>query len=113
MANPKGTPRNLRRFPKGTSGNPGGRPRGVSLTRFLYLELAKPSAEDPSVTNAELVARRVVEMAIDGDLGAIREVLDRTEGKAVARTEHGEPGAFDELADKSIEELCAMLRSVD
>ena len=103
---------NLRPFPKGRSGNPGGRPKGTSITAALRAELDRPCADDPAVTKAERIAAVLVDLALGGDLPAIREVLDRTEGKAVARQETGEPGAFEELAGKSVEELRAMLRGL-
>ena len=112
MANPHGTPRNLRAFPRGRSGNPGGRPKGRSITAALRAELDRPCADDPSVTQGERLAERLVGMALAGDLGAIREVLDRTEGKAVARTEQGDPGTFDELAHLSTEELLELLKVI-
>ena len=112
MANPNGTLRNLRSFPRGRSGNPGGRPKGQSITAALRAELDRPCADDPTVTKGERLAERLVSMALAGDLGAIREVLDRTEGKAVARTEQGDPGAFEELAYLSTEELRELLRMV-
>ena len=111
MANPYGTPQNLRAFPRGRSGNPGGRPKGQSITAALRAELDRPCADDPSVTQGERVAERLLGMAMAGDLAAIREVIDRTEGKAVARTGQGDPGEFDELAHLSTEELRRMLRT--
>src|SRR5215213_10488485 len=81
MANPTGTPRNLRTFQKGRSGNPGGRPRGLSITRFVREELLKPSAADATVTNAELVARTVVEHAVAGDPGVVKLVWEYVDGR--------------------------------
>ena len=96
MPNPTGTPRNLRAFPKGVSGNPGGRPRGWSITRLVRAELQKPSADDPTITNAEAVAARVVELAAAGD---------RVFAPLVWRYMDGEPKdapklALDELAGR-------------
>lgn len=113
MANPRGNPPTLRPFPKGRSGNPGGRPKGTGLTALLRAELEEPSAPGSGITQGEALAEKLVSLALAGDLAAIREVLDRTEGKAVARQEAGEPGAFEELADKSTEELREMLRVVE
>jgi hypothetical protein len=118
MANLHGTPRNLCAFPTGRSGNPGGRPKGRSITAALRAELDRPCADDPTVTQGERIAERLVGMALgeggvrpEVQLAAIREVLDRTEGKVVARTDQGDPGEFDELAHLSTEELRRMLRT--
>ena len=81
MANPNGNPRNLRHFPKGRSGNPGGRPRGLSITRLVREELAKPSATDATVTNAQRVAARVVERAVAGDPVFVKLVWEYVDGK--------------------------------
>ncbi len=66
MANPHGTPSNLKRFPKGQTGNPGGRPKGLSLTALVRGELQKPSEEDQSKTNGQVVAEKVVDLAKEG-----------------------------------------------
>jgi hypothetical protein len=91
--------------------NPSGRPKGRSITALLREELDKVAAGG-TATNNERVAAMLVTLAVGGDLAAIREVLDRTEGKSVARTETGDPGAFEELDSKSTEELRAMLVAV-
>ena len=113
MANPNGTPRNLRRFPRGRSGNPGGRPRGRSITAALRAELDAPCDDDLAVTKGERVAKQLVDLALAGNLAAIREVLDRTEGKAVQRQEQGEAGAFDlDLSDIPTDALKRALKRV-
>ena len=89
MANPTGNPRNLRHFPQGTSGNPGGRPRGLSITRLVREELARPSPGDSSVSNAERVAARVVERAAAGDPVFVKLVWEYVDGRpsdAMGRT---------------------------
>lgn len=40
------------------------------------------------------VIEKLYQMAVDGDMAAIREIIDRTEGKAVQAIETGE-GGFD------------------
>ena len=57
-------------FPKGTSGNPAGKPRGT-----------KNKIERPIIAlmgqHAEAVAQRVIDEALAGDLQAARLVLER------------------------------------
>ena len=67
MANPGGTPQNLKPFPKGVSGNPTGRRPGLSLTRLVRDQLEKPAAEGAQTTKAEILASMIVNLAIAGD----------------------------------------------
>lgn len=69
-----------RPFEPGQSGNPGGRPRGKSVTAALR-ELI--DAQGP-----ESVAGPLLKAAQTGDLKAIRIVLERTEGKVPDQVEH-------------------------
>jgi hypothetical protein len=70
-------------FEKGESGNPAGRPRG-SRNRIALL------MENLLSYEAEAIGRKAVEMAIKGDMAAIRLCMDRL---APARKE--EPIAFE------------------
>ncbi len=70
-----------RRFTKGRSGNPAGRPRrGQALAEMLRAELDKPGADGRS--RGERIAAKLVELAEGGDVRAIRECYDRVLGKA-------------------------------
>jgi hypothetical protein len=93
----------LRPFPKGQSGNPGGRPKAVA-TRALRAE----------ITDEDLRAiwRRCIDQAKAGDDRARQTILDRLEGRAVQRNEDGEPGPFDSLEDVDTEVLRKALRRV-
>lgn len=73
------------RWKPGQSGNPSGRPRKLPITDVLREEL-EHLGED-GVANEVAIARKLVQMARQGDLGAIREIADRTEGKARPRVE--------------------------
>lgn len=70
-------------FQKGQSGNPGGRgtdkPWREALRRALARKAGKGNGVDQSL---ELVADKVVELALSGDVSCIKEIGDRLDGKA-------------------------------
>lgn len=83
------------RFKPGESGNPNGRTKGIpnAATRYRrFLELMKNeknpvTGENDDLTVAELMDLQQIKSALDGDLAAYKEILDRLEGKAVQSTE--------------------------
>lgn len=90
------------RFRPGTSGNPGGRPKGRSLVALLRERLTgpalgprgKPGPE--GMTLGDQVVEALAIAAASGDVKAIKELLDRTEGRArQAAPEHGDVEARD------------------
>jgi DNA helicase HerA-like ATPase len=72
---------NLEPFPKGVSGNPAGRPKSITLSEALRLQLAKVSPHADERTYAEEIARVLCVNAARGNVNASREIADRTEGK--------------------------------
>jgi hypothetical protein len=70
------------RFPKGESGNTAGRPRLTKITDALREQVSEELPDAPERTIAEAIARKLIKLALGGDIAAVREVLDRTEGKA-------------------------------
>lgn len=83
------------RWKKGQSGNPGGRPKGESITAALRAALQR---EHNGRTIAELIAERLVREALSGKFPFAKEVLDRTDGKVAERHEiSGRGGAPVEL----------------
>jgi len=79
----------LRPFQPGQSGNPGGRPKKMHLTDALREELEDKGSD--GVANDVAIARKLVKMARAGNMDAIKEIGDRTEGKPRQRIEASGP----------------------
>jgi len=68
-------------FQKGKSGNPTGKPKQKALSDALMLALKRVDRDNrPAI---QRIANKLVDLAEEGDLAAIRECFDRTEGKAM------------------------------
>ncbi len=72
---------NLKPFKPGQSGNPNGRPKKALLSDALRRQLAIALPGMSERTQAEAIAAALISEAILGNVQAIREVGDRTEGK--------------------------------
>ncbi len=108
---------NQHAFQKGRSGNPAGRPKTITLSEAYRRELAKVDPTDAqNRTFAEVLAEQAVVKAKTGDVQALREIADRTEGKArqtitlsVERREQIER-AIDRMIDRAAAEGRALTR---
>jgi uncharacterized protein DUF5681 len=70
------------RFVKGMSGNPGGRPKTAKLNEALREALAANSRTKlPTETNAQYIAKDIIEQAKKGNLAAAICAGDRAEGR--------------------------------
>lgn len=80
-------------FRPGQSGNPGGRPKKLPITDALRRILGGklPASVPKASTGEDLVAFALIKKAVGGDLRAIAEIADRTEGKATERHEWSGP----------------------
>lgn len=79
MPNPNPSP--LTRFKPGEAwtGNPGGRPKGESFTAVLRELLDQ---EHPRAPNWRMAAAaRILQLAADGNLDALKWIAEKTEGK--------------------------------
>jgi len=77
-------------FKPGHSGNPGGRPK----RGWTWADLLEEAMEEELTTTdgkkdkaKKFITKRLVKMAIDGDLGAQKEIMDRMEGKPKQSTD--------------------------
>ena len=78
----RGNPPQATRWKPGQSGNPKGRPKSITLSEALRLELAKVFPGDTQErTFAEVIAQQLVRSAATGNILAAKEIADRTEGK--------------------------------
>jgi hypothetical protein len=66
------------RFLPGQSGNPAGRPADKWFRQALLLALAE--GKDPRRT-LRGVAEKLIDLAVAGDVSAIKEIIDRVDGK--------------------------------
>lgn len=87
---------NATRWQKGQpSPNPSGRPRKTILSDALRDILEEPYPRDrEGRTYAQVIARRVANEAARGNLRAVAEIADRTEGRV--RTENESRGGCDQ-----------------
>ena len=72
---------NLKPWPKGVSGNPGGRPRRKLITDELERLLAEEAPNGKGQTRATVIAQALLRRASKGDVRAIAELSNRIEGK--------------------------------
>lgn len=96
-------------FKPGTTGNPNGRPKkGYSITETIRSMMD----EKPEIKQA--LSTKVIEMALKGDLAALKLVWSYLEGMPIAKTEltgkEGEPliivkdaSNIKQVADNSLE----------
>jgi Family of unknown function (DUF5681) len=72
---------NLKPFKPGESGNPKGRPKSLTLSEALRAQLGQVMPGEDEKTYAEKIALCLCEEAAKGNVGAAKEIADRTEGK--------------------------------
>lgn len=65
-------------FQPGVSGNPTGRPKSKPFKDALNLAVKRAGIDQTKIQD---IANKLVELAVDGDVSAIKEVADRLEGK--------------------------------
>ena len=76
-----GNTRNLKPWPKGVSGNPGGRPKTKPLTEEIERLLEREAPKGKGRTWAAVIAEALLTKAGKGDVRAITELANRIEGR--------------------------------
>lgn len=85
MANPNPLPPpEESQFKPGESGNPHGRPKGTKNLSTILKEMLELETEvdGEKMTNKDAIIRKLMKKSKEGDMKAIQEVFDRTEGKS-------------------------------
>jgi hypothetical protein len=101
MANPNPSP--ATRFRPGNCANPGGRPKGPSLTArirdLLDREELKGKALAAGKKVADVLAETIVEKATEGDFRFVELVINRVDGKVPDRVSIGSDGTTEAIRD--------------
>lgn len=90
------------RFKKGVSGNPKGAPKGYKRASTILKELLS-AVDENNGTKLEQLMHTMINKGLEGDLYAIKEVLDRIEGKAIATTVEISASDVKNFADPAVE----------
>lgn len=77
-------------FQKGQSGNPKGRPKRPFTFKYAIEQALRAKGPD-GLPFRRRIARKLVELADQGSIDAIRILLDRIDGKVVERRELSGP----------------------
>jgi hypothetical protein len=95
---------NLKPFKPGESGNPGGKTKKPLVDKLLQDAL---SADDSA--NAKKIADKLISMAKNGSLNAIKLIAERTEGKPKRNAEDSQKEAVASLTKEQIQARLAEL----
>ena len=70
-------------YMKGYSGNVGGRPKNI-LTKILKEKmLEEVLIEDQWINTADLIVDQAIQLALEGDIRAIKWIFERVEGRPI------------------------------
>ena len=70
-------------YMKGYSGNPSGRPKNI-LTKILKEKmLEEVLIEDQWINTADLIVDQAIQLALEGDIRAIKWIFERVEGRPI------------------------------
>ena len=78
---------NLKPFKPGVSGNPSGKRKGEASVKAAYLRALGLPSKGLNRTQADELARAILNAALTGDVAAAREIRQATEGDALNVTD--------------------------
>jgi hypothetical protein len=107
-----GQVQNLKPWPKGVSGNPGGRPKRKLVTDELERLLLDEAPDAGGRTWATVIAEALLQQARKGDVRAITELANRVEGKPLQPVELGVDTDLESLAERLENARRLMLRDM-
>jgi len=92
------------RFKKGESGNPEGGKKGMKFATILKKILELEIEQTNDITGltekhpvADHIGMKLAKQSLEGDVQSINALLDRLEGKPLARTENKEVDKWEDL----------------
>jgi hypothetical protein len=96
----------MAKFQSGKSGNPGGRPKGARNLKSQFLEAvnAPETGEPESGSKLQAAIKAQIAKAVQGDVRAIRDVIERVEKWEVERSRERVP-VFTEADREVIAEI--------
>jgi len=68
---------------KGNSGNPGGRPKNTLTTILKERMIEDVMINDKWLTTADLIVDQAIQLALDGDMQAIKWIFERVDGRPI------------------------------
>ena len=103
---------NLKPWPKGVSGNPGGRPKKKPITDELERLLLDEAPDAGGRMWATVIAEALLYQARRGDVRAITELANRVEGKPLQPVEFDVDTDLETLAERLEEARRRVLRDM-
>ncbi len=70
-------------YMKGNTGNPGGRPKNTLTTILKEKMIEDVLIGDKWLTTADLIVDQAIQLALDGDMQAIKWIFERVDGRPI------------------------------
>lgn len=101
-----------RPFPKGVSGNPGGRPKTRPFKDAIDRAIEKAEKGEEGAISLDDIALALFTEAKGGNVAAMKELADRTDGKVAQGLEHSGPDGEPMNKEITDQELCRIIAHI-